>query len=207
VSDLRNGTAHWTELGEQLLPIVDALVASADRADLLRDPLALIGALYDAHQQDLYTFARSAADDPSSADDVVQEAFLRLVREVRGGRIPKNPGGWLFRVVANLIVSQARRRRTMLRLRPLSRPAAVARSAEDESVLRERYDDLSVRLRRLPAESRVALLLAAQGAPGREIAAALGRSETATRTILFRARRRLRAELSAVELLDEPGLR
>ncbi|HEX5467405.1 MAG TPA: RNA polymerase sigma factor [Candidatus Limnocylindrales bacterium] len=197
MSDLSQRTAHWTELGEALLPLVDALVASVDPAILLRDPQALVSALYDAHQQDLYSFARSAAIDPSLADDVVQEAFLRLVREVEAGRLPKNPGGWLFRVVANLIVSQARRRRTTLRARPLSRQSNLAPSAEQEMLERERYGDLGLRLRRLPTEGRVALLLAAQGVSGRDIAAALGRSETATRTILFRARRRLRAELEA----------
>lgn len=195
MSDLDQRTAHWTELGEQLLPLVDALVATADRQALLQDPEALVAALYDAHQRDLYSFARSAADDPTLADDVVQEAFLRLVREVQAGRVPQNPGGWLFRVTANLLVSQARRKQTMLRLRPLARGSDVGRSAEDETLLRERYGDLGLQLKRLPAEGRVALLLAAQGVPGRDIAVALGRSETATRTILFRTRRRLRSYL------------
>lgn len=205
MSDLSQSAARWTELGDQLLPIVDALVASADRATLLADPASLVTALYDAHQQDLYSFALTAAAEPSLADDVVQEAFLRLVGEVRKGRIPQNPGGWLYRVVANLIISQGRRRRTMLRLRPLERGPAVARSAEDESILRERYGDLWTGLRHLPAEGRVALLLAAQGVPGRDIAQVIGRSETTTRTILFRARRRLRAELQAAADRDPGG--
>ncbi|MGH2467721.1 MAG: RNA polymerase sigma factor [Candidatus Limnocylindrales bacterium] len=195
MSDLNQSTARWTELGEQLLPLVDALVATADRQALLLDPEALVVALYDAHQRDLYSFARSAADDPTLADDVVQDAFLRLVREVQAGRVPQNPGGWLFRVTANLLVSQARRKRTTLRLRPMAQGPDVARSAEDETLLRERYGDLGLQLQRLPAEGRVALLLAAQGVPGKDIAVALGRSETATRTILFRARRRLRSHL------------
>ena len=197
MSDLSRSAAHWTELGEHLLPIVDALVASAEPAALLADPTALVTALYDAHQQDLYSFALTAAADPAAADDVVQESFLRLVGEVRQGRVPQNPGGWLYRVAANLIISQARRRRTMLRLRPLDRAPTVVRSAEDESLLREGLGDLGERLRRLSAEGRVALLLAAQGVSGRDIARVIGRSETATRTILFRARRRLRAELRA----------
>lgn len=185
MSDLTRTTARWTELGEQLLPTPVTHIESG----------TLIVALYDAHQRDLYSFARSATDDPSVADDVVQEAFLRLVREINAGRVPDSPGGWLYRVCANLIVSQARRRRTSLRWRPFGTPILHARSAEDESLLRERRGDLARRLRRLPAESRVALLMAAQGVPGREIATALGRSESATRTILCRARRRLRSEL------------
>ena len=46
--------------------------------------------------------------------------------------------------------------------------------------------------RRLP---RVALVLAARGASGAEIAATIGRSEAATRTLLTRARQKVRARL------------
>ena len=152
--------------------------------------------LYDEHQRDLYGFARSAADDPDQADDFVQEAFLRLVREMRAGRVPANPGGWLYRVCANLIISDARRRGVSTRGRLTVRRVEAASSAEDESLRREQQLELADALRRLPAEGRLALLLAAQGQSGREIAAALGRTESATRTILCRARRRLRDELA-----------
>ncbi|HMJ81385.1 MAG TPA: sigma factor-like helix-turn-helix DNA-binding protein, partial [Candidatus Dormibacteraeota bacterium] len=53
---------------------------------------------------------------------------------------------------------------------------------------------------------RLALLLAAQGQSGREIAAALGRTESATRTILCRARRRLRDELARGARQTDGGL-
>ncbi|HXS71905.1 MAG TPA: sigma factor-like helix-turn-helix DNA-binding protein, partial [Patescibacteria group bacterium] len=49
----------------------------------------------------------------------------------------------------------------------------------------------------LPDDQRSALVMAAQGFSGREIADALGRTETSTRTMMFRARERLRTFLVA----------
>jgi RNA polymerase sigma-70 factor, ECF subfamily len=190
VHELSRPVPGWADLGEILggLPGTDAAGAS-------REANAIV-ALYDAHQRDLYGFARSALDDPGLADDFVQESFLRLVREIRAGRMPDNPGGWLYRVCANLIISDARRRRVTARGRLTLRRHEAASSAEDESLRREEQLELADALRRLPAEGRLALLLAAQGLSGREIAAALGRTESAARTILCRARRRLREEVA-----------
>ena len=188
--DFPSPAAGWADLGEILgtVPGTDAPRGSRE-ADV-------IVALYDTHQRDLYGFARSALDDPGLADDFVQEAFLRLVREIRARRVPDNPGGWLYRVCANLIISDARRRGVTARGRLALRRNEAASSAEDESLRREEQLELVDALRRLPAEGRLALLLAAQGLRGREIAAALGRTESAARTILCRARRRLREEVA-----------
>ena len=56
---------------------------------------------------------------------------------------------------------------------------------------------LAAALGTLPEAARTALLLAASGYPGAEIAAAIGRSDTATRTMMSRARLRLRDSLAA----------
>jgi DNA-directed RNA polymerase specialized sigma24 family protein len=54
-------------------------------------------------------------------------------------------------------------------------------------------------------EARLGLMMAARGFSGREIAAALGRSEVATRTLLCRARQRLRNRLLQEELVGDDG--
>ncbi len=56
---------------------------------------------------------------------------------------------------------------------------------------------LAAALATLPKATRTALLLAASGYPGAEIAAAIGRSDTATRTMMSRARLKLRDSLAA----------
>ena len=45
--------------------------------------------------------------DRDVSEDLVQESFLRLVKELNG-RSPENVSAWLFRVCANLAVSRGR---------------------------------------------------------------------------------------------------
>ncbi|MFI5261219.1 MAG: RNA polymerase sigma factor [Candidatus Limnocylindrales bacterium] len=161
---------------------------------------ALVLALFDAHRRGLYGFALAAVRDAALAEDLVQETFLRLVRELDAGHRPANPPAWLFRVCANLVTSDARRRGVVAHLGSPVAPFDAAVSAEDETMLRADWQALQRGLRALPTEARRAVLLAAEGRRGREVADAIGHTESATRTILFRARRTLRASLA-----DEVG--
>jgi RNA polymerase sigma factor (sigma-70 family) len=130
---------------------------------------------------------------------VLQETFLRLAREVRSGRTPEQLRAWLYRVAANLLTSRFRRRSVARRW--LERfgageggddrvPAPEASYLENE-----RYREMERALQLISTEARTALLLAAQGFSGREIAVQLGKSEVATRALMCRARLRVRGEL------------
>jgi RNA polymerase sigma-70 factor, ECF subfamily len=167
----------------------ETLVRVGDRMDD-------VAAAYAHHHADLFGYAASLARSPSAAEDLVHEAFARLVTERARGRWPDDPRAWLFRVCTNLAVSGARRRVIVERWQQLvGRPAARAEQAEAADTIalrRERNSEIGRALGRLPAEHRAALLLAAEGFRGRELAAILGRSEGATRNILWRARLGLR---------------
>jgi RNA polymerase sigma factor (sigma-70 family) len=160
---------------------------------------ALVLGAYDAHQRDLYGFARSLARDPESAEDLVADAFAKLVHEIVAGRPPERLRPWLFRVVANHAVNQGRRRAVAARFlgRLVNRETA---EPADAALLRaESGAAVRAALGSLPVAMRTALLLAAEGFSGREIAAAIGRSEAATRTLLSRGRVRLREQLERAE--------
>jgi RNA polymerase sigma-70 factor (ECF subfamily) len=156
-----------------------------------------IVAAYDANEQDLHTFVLAVTRDAAAAEDLVQEAFLRLIRESRAGRYPDNVRAWLYRVVVNLARSRARRRLVADRWRNLFVVRDVALSPEDDVVGREEDAVLRTAIAGLPTEARVAFLLASDGRSGQEVAALIGRSEGATRTLLWRARRELRQRMEA----------
>ena len=59
--------------------------------------------IVDAHADALLLFARQWS--VVSAEDIVQEAFLQLVRRVRGNDPPEHVVPWLFRVVRNESIS------------------------------------------------------------------------------------------------------
>ena len=168
-----------------------------DRASVTSeaDHAAEVVAAYDAHERDLFSFSLALTRDRAAAEDLVQEAFLRLVREARAGRFPDSARAWLYRVVVNLARSRSRRRLVADRWRSFFTDRGVARSPEDEYVGRERGAAIDSALDALPTEARMAFLLACDGHSGREVAALIGRSEGATRTLLWRARRELRRQI------------
>lgn len=184
-----------TRIAAGLLPATPTRVRVRSQGAAAADAEALVMAAYEAHARDLNAFARSLVRERETAEDVVAEAYLRLVREVHAGRAPDDVRGWLYRVTANLVLSRGRRiavaRRFVTRL-------VDRRTAESPEARHLRLDiphDLREAVLALPADARVAVVMSARGASGREIAEAIGRSEAATRTLLTRSRQRVRARL------------
>lgn len=162
------------------------------------DELALT-ALYEAHRTELFAFLVRMTRDRDAAEDLLQEAFIRLIKEARAGRMPEAVRPWLYRVASNEAISRSRRRATLTRIMPrlVDRREPVR---PDSDLLRtERERELHTALGDLAPDGRAALLLAAEGFNGREIAATIGRSEGATRTLLCRSRVQLRLILEAAE--------
>ena len=174
-------------------PAVRRLAVVSD-ADLRTD---FVMAAYDENQRRLTSYAYALTRDADAADDLVQETFLRLVKEHAAGREPDNVTAWLYRVCSNLATSRGRRgvvARKFLERRPAEETEVAA---EIEILRHELSETLLAALTILPDDQRSALVMAAQGFSGREIADALGRTETSTRTMMFRARERLRTFLVA----------
>ncbi len=78
-------------------------------------------------------------------------------------------------------------------------PRESEASPEQEYLRREDADRVHAALARLRTDDRAALLMAAHGCPTPEIAHALGRSELATRSLLCRARVKLREQVQRQE--------
>jgi len=147
------------------------------------------------HGSRLRAWLITMTHDEAAAEDLAQEAFLRLLREAREGRTPENPVAWLHRVAANLATSRGRRLTVAdRRAGELPLPGGVD-SPEESVVAREEAAALHSALSALAGDDRRALLLAAHGYRGGEIAEQLGRTDGATRTLLCRARAKIRERL------------
>jgi RNA polymerase sigma-70 factor (ECF subfamily) len=157
---------------------------------------AFVANAYDAWAEDLLRYVTTRTRDVPTAEDIVQEAFVRLTFESRASRIPSNPRAWLYRVVLNLIISASRHREVARRRSPELVRHDVVESPEAGMLALERRAALLMGLQTLGTAGRTSLLLAAEGFTGREIADHLGRSEGATRTIICRARKALRSDLA-----------
>ena len=107
--------------------------------------------LVDTHVDALLLFARQWSD--ASAADVVQEAFLQLVRRVKANDPPEHVVGWLYRVVRNELIAQ---HHSACRARAREERAAADRPAWFEPSLDTRLDALRAaeQLASLPIELR-----------------------------------------------------
>jgi RNA polymerase sigma factor (sigma-70 family) len=167
----------------------------------LQDPFGMaatriVEAAWTEHGPALDAYLTSLTRDPSAAEDIAQEAFLRLTREASAGRTPDNIGGWLHRVATNLAMSRARHNQVVDRYAPALYDRRVGGSPEDEVLRRERDALIQDALASLSETDRAAVVMAAEGYRGPEIARALARTQAATRTLLCRARTRLRGSLA-----------
>jgi len=171
-----------------------AATSGLPAGDLARE---IASTMFERHHDELYRAAYRSCRDPETAEDLVQEAMLRLMVEIDTRGAPDNMRAWLHRVIANLAVSLGRRTTVsrkyagaLVRREEPATPEAIVMDMETREAL-------ASALQTLPEGARTALVLAANGYAGAEIAAAIGRSGCATRTMMSRARVKLRDHLAA----------
>ena len=158
-----------------------------------RDSLA---ARFEAHRPHLHAVAYRMLGSLSEVDDAMQEAWLRLSRT--DPVTIANLGGWLTTVVARVCLDLLRSRKSRAE-EPFTPQApepsaATGSSPEQEALLADSMGmALLVVLDRLAPAERLAFVMHDMfGVPFEEIAPIVGRSETATRQLASRARRRVR---------------
>jgi RNA polymerase sigma factor (sigma-70 family) len=159
----------------------------------------LVTEAYDAFAADLRRFVTARTRDVGTAEDIVQEAFVRLEIASQARRFPTNPKAWLYRVALNLVISVSRHADVGRRMACRLTSDEVVESPEATFMASERARELGAAMRTLGPLGRTSLLLAAEGYTGREIAHVIGLSEGATRTKMCRARSIIRRELARSE--------
>lgn len=140
-------------------------------------------------------YARRVLGDRSdTAEDVVQEAYLRLLGLAASDEAPTAARPWLFRVVRNLAIDE--RRSVARRADPVADTAILGRAAMDDTAgLVEQREELVGTFRdiaALPPRERRALEMDQAGIGAQAIATELGTTPNAVHQALFRARKRLR---------------
>ena len=101
------GDTSDTEAG----PALDIAERARDRVRFEEEALGLA--------DDVWRVARRLARDQSAAEDLVQEAYSRAFRSWRSYQPGTNLRAWLLRIVHNLAIDQARRRKRAPESEPL----------------------------------------------------------------------------------------
>jgi len=148
--------------------------------------------LYEAYFTRVYRFALKRLGDPGEAEDVTQEAMLRLwqiaPRWQAGGA---QPSTWLHRVAVNLATDRLRKRRGV-GLDEIAEPDDPSPSVVDGMMQTDRLRALDEALAMLPDRQRVAVVLRhLEGMNNPEIAASMGIGVEAVESLTARGKRRL----------------
>jgi RNA polymerase sigma-70 factor (ECF subfamily) len=146
--------------------------------------------------------------NPSTAEELAQEVFLRIYRSRTGYEPSAKFTTWLYRIATNLAVNHARdtrheRPENTVRLdEPDQETGTTPDLADDElsveakMVKRERLAAIRSKVNALPERQRLAVIMHKyQEMDYREIAGVLKLSESATKSLLFRAYETLREQL------------
>jgi RNA polymerase sigma-70 factor (sigma-E family) len=150
--------------------------------------------LYVAHYRSLVRLAVLLVDDVGTAEEVVQDAYVRMHGAWRRIREPEAALGYLRTTVLNLARSKLRRRQVARRHAPAPMPDAP--SAEYGALERLEHDRVVAALRTLPGRQRECLVLRYSGDLSEaQIAAAMGISQGAVKSHASRGMAALRAAL------------
>jgi RNA polymerase sigma-70 factor (ECF subfamily) len=164
--------------------------------------------LVQKYRRPIVGFMYRLCHNPSTAEELAQEVFLRVYRS----RTTYEPSAkfttWLYRIATNLAVNHARDNRherpeNTVRLDEPDQETGTtpdladeSLSAEEQILQRERLAAIRSKVNALPERQRVAVIMHKyQQMDYREIARVLKLSESATKSLLFRAYETLREQL------------
>ncbi|HEY8490880.1 MAG TPA: RNA polymerase sigma factor [Dehalococcoidia bacterium] len=167
-------------------------------------------AFYRRYCDRLYSFIYwRVSGDEAAAEDLTQETFMAALRNLRSFQGGSGLFTWLCAIARHKVADHFRRRHRLETVQESLRAqafldAVTAESAEERLAARQRRDEVTETLRRLPARYQQALILKyLDGRSTREVAAALEVSTAAAESVISRARAAFRQQYAAVRERSE----
>ena len=214
---MNNGLLAMASMPQQIVPQQSELGAAVP-GDGLSDAEVMLRVkagddsafafLVQKHRRAMVNFMYRSARSAAAAEDLAQEVFLRVYRSRESYEASAKFTTWLYRIATNLAVNYVRdtrheRPENMVSLdepdeetgQTMDVPAASA-TAEETIMRRQRLAAIRQRVHALPERQKMAVVLHKyQQMDYRQIAEVLKLSESATKSLLFRAYETLRGQL------------
>jgi RNA polymerase sigma-70 factor, ECF subfamily len=166
--------------------------------------------LVQKYRRAMVNFMYRMAHNSAAAEDLAQEVFLRVYRSRGGYEASAKFTTWLYRIATNLAVNHARdtrheRPENMVSLDEPDKETGTSMdvadsdlSVEEKLVRRERLLAIRKTVQQLPDRQRMAVVMHKyQQMDYKQIAEVLKLSESATKSLLFRAYETLRELLKS----------
>jgi RNA polymerase sigma-70 factor (ECF subfamily) len=170
--------------------------------------------LVQKYRRQMVGFMYRMCHNPAAAEELAQEVFLRVYRSREKYEASAKFNTWLYRIATNLAVNHARdtrheRAENTLRLDETDQETGTtpdladdSLTAEEQMVRQERITVIRQKVQALPERQRMAVILHKyQQMDYREIAKVMKLSESATKSLLFRAYEALREQLQELVLV------
>jgi RNA polymerase sigma-70 factor, ECF subfamily len=164
--------------------------------------------LVQKYRRPMVGFMYRMTHNAAAAEDLAQDVFLRVYRSRAGYEPTAKFTTWLYRIATNLAVNHARdtrheRPESMASLDERDQETGTtmdvvdsAPTAEQDMLRRERLKSIRQRVQNLPERQRLAVVMHKyQQMDYKQIAEVLKLSESATKSLLFRAYETLREQL------------
>jgi RNA polymerase sigma-70 factor, ECF subfamily len=185
------------------IPQEDALLARARQGN--REAIMQI---YESYFSPIYQYIRLRVDDPTLAEDLASEVFMKLVSAFRGNKAPTHSlRGWLFKVARSLLhdhYSKSRKFTTTALDEWV--PAPSDHEPEVEFIRSLNLERARDALRKLsPEQQEVLILRFGQALNLQQTADIMGKSISAVKSLQFRAVETLRAVLTEMRLEPDHG--
>jgi RNA polymerase sigma-70 factor, ECF subfamily len=186
----RSGSASEIWLNSELLR---AMQSASDVKQKVSEVFELL-------QASVFRYLVRVLDDPSEAEDVMQDAFVQLYRTLHKGQVIEDVRPWIFRVAHNLSMYRFRKKSPVELLDPANwdllseQSQDPSPSAEQKVLEREQHERFEAALARLSPQEKYCLELRAEGLSYREIAQVLEMKAPTLVSFLGRVIKKLKTE-------------
>ena len=167
--------------------------------------------LVEAHSEKIISLAWRLTGQRADAEELAQEAFLRLFRSLAAFRGESSVGTWLYRTATRLAIDHLRREKLKRKIfffrgndadqpDPVELAVDPTASPQEQLLARETAGRMQQQLDRLPPRQKAVFVLRhMEGLSLKEIAATLGLEEGTVKAHLHRAVAQFRKEFQAAK--------
>jgi RNA polymerase sigma-70 factor, ECF subfamily len=160
-----------------------------------------IGAIYDKYFSEIYRYVLYRIGDPTFAEDIASDVFVRLLESVQSGRPPNtNLKGWLIGTASHIVTDHMRKKyrrpeEEISESLPDRGPSLAAEvdQREQNRLVNDAYAQLT------PEQQHVLALRFGQGYSLEETATFMNKNVNAVKALQFRALAALQREVGEVD--------
>lgn len=183
--------------GVESLSITDDKPSNTELMTRLAEgDMAALGDIVSRHQDRVLSLSYRVLGDWHRAEDVAQEAFLRVHRAAKRYRPEAKFTTWLYRIVVNLCLDEQRKRARAASSLENTAPEILAESNANAAEKEEIAELVKAAVNELPERQRLAVILHRyDGLSHGEISEVMGWTKSAVESLLVRAYANLRGKL------------